>query len=149
MISSAELGKMAGLLEGEAYFGRRAPYPKDLVIVISMTDRDVIGWVAGHWGVIPWLEPLRQERRRLYRATVCSRKAAQWMMTIFPLMGERRKAKIAALLAEWRKPNRPSPADINRVKTECPRGHPYDEANTYRMKEHGSRYCRACWKIQK
>ena len=66
------------------------------------------------------------------------------MMTVFPLMGERRKTKITALLAEWRTPNR-SLSDIHRAKTACPRGHPYDEANTAIM--HGSRYCRACWKL--
>jgi len=29
-----------------------------------------------------------------------------------------------------------------RAKTHCPRGHPYDEANTYRSR--GGRYCRTC-----
>lgn len=28
--------------------------------------------------------------------------------------------------------------------THCPKGHPYDEANTYRYR--GMRYCRACWR---
>lgn len=31
----------------------------------------------------------------------------------------------------------------NKRKTHCPKGHPYDEANTYRTKQ-GWRYCRAC-----
>jgi hypothetical protein len=30
-----------------------------------------------------------------------------------------------------------------RIKTHCPRGHPYDEVNTWRDKR-GIRYCRAC-----
>lgn len=30
-------------------------------------------------------------------------------------------------------------------KTECPRGHSYDDANTYLL--HGKRYCRACRRV--
>jgi len=30
----------------------------------------------------------------------------------------------------------------NRLKTHCPRGHPYEESNTYRHR--GSRHCRIC-----
>lgn len=32
---------------------------------------------------------------------------------------------------------------VNRAKTHCPQGHPYDEANTYRSPS-GRRVCRAC-----
>ena len=31
----------------------------------------------------------------------------------------------------------------NRSKTECPKGHPYDSANTY-VRRNGGRFCRAC-----
>ncbi len=34
-------------------------------------------------------------------------------------------------------------AVVNAAKTHCPYGHPYDEANTYRMPS-GGRDCRAC-----
>lgn len=33
-------------------------------------------------------------------------------------------------------------AQLNKAKTHCPKGHPYDEENTYHYK--GSRYCRQC-----
>lgn len=36
-----------------------------------------------------------------------------------------------------------APARSNTQKTHCPRGHPYDEKNTYRDKR-GFRYCRTC-----
>ena len=37
-----------------------------------------------------------------------------------------------------------SPAGlVNRLKTNCPKGHPYDEKNTY-ISRRGSRSCRAC-----
>jgi hypothetical protein len=34
-------------------------------------------------------------------------------------------------------------ADANRIKTHCPSGHAYDDANTYRNRR-GNRICRAC-----
>lgn len=36
--------------------------------------------------------------------------------------------------------------NANRVKTHCPAGHAYDEANTYRYR--GGRYCRACKRLR-
>ncbi len=36
-----------------------------------------------------------------------------------------------------------APAAVNARKTECIRGHPFDEANTYRHRR-GGRACRAC-----
>jgi hypothetical protein len=38
--------------------------------------------------------------------------------------------------------NSTSVAAVNAVKTACPRGHEYDERNTYRL--NGARFCRAC-----
>ena len=35
------------------------------------------------------------------------------------------------------------PSGVNARKTECPHGHPYDEANTYFYAD-GSRHCRTC-----
>jgi hypothetical protein len=37
-----------------------------------------------------------------------------------------------------------SPAAANVHKTHCPKGHPYDEANTYVNPAHGGRVCRTC-----
>lgn len=41
----------------------------------------------------------------------------------------------------------PSLAAANVAKTECPRGHPYDDANTY--ERHGKRHCRACVNVRR
>ena len=40
------------------------------------------------------------------------------------------------------------PTAINARKTQCPQGHPYDEANTYYSGD-GKRYCRQCMKDSK
>lgn len=37
-------------------------------------------------------------------------------------------------------------AALNSAKTECPKGHPYDEKNTYLYR--GVRYCRTCMRIR-
>lgn len=39
-------------------------------------------------------------------------------------------------------------AQINRNKTHCPQGHPYDDRNTYITKQ-GHRLCRTCGKLNK
>lgn len=40
--------------------------------------------------------------------------------------------------------------NVNREKTECPHGHPYDEANTYtEPRGRGWRRCRACKRIRR
>lgn len=38
------------------------------------------------------------------------------------------------------------PNDRNAIKTHCPRGHPYDEANTYHHM--GRRHCKACSRLR-
>jgi len=37
---------------------------------------------------------------------------------------------------------------VNAKKTHCPKGHAYDEANTYKYPKSGARYCRACKRAQ-
>jgi hypothetical protein len=36
---------------------------------------------------------------------------------------------------------------MQRDKTHCQRGHPYDEANTYRTPDNSKRHCRACGRL--
>lgn len=38
----------------------------------------------------------------------------------------------------------PNPGNFNRQKTNCPQGHLYDEANTYRAPGKKARECKAC-----
>jgi hypothetical protein len=40
-------------------------------------------------------------------------------------------------------------AAVNAVKTECPRGHPYDSENTYIVPSTGGRLCRLCQRDHK
>lgn len=92
---------LAGLLEGEGCFGLLAfGQPR---IQLTMTDRDVIDRVAMIAG--PAVKgPYRQSgnRQEVFAVTITGRKAAGWMMSIYPLMGQRRQSKIREALATWR-----------------------------------------------
>lgn len=109
-ISDAEVGWLAGLLEGEGSFlmdrchvgGREYRYPK---IVVSMTDRDVIEHAARLLGdnkVYP-LPPSKQpeSRKPAFRAHVSGWKAAELMRQIYPWLGQRRRTRIDAILSEY------------------------------------------------
>jgi hypothetical protein len=46
------------------------------------------------------------------------------------------------------RPNNPGPcraAEVQQAKTHCPKGHPYDQSNTYRRGN--SRECRTCRRL--
>ena len=110
MTDTREIYWLAGLLEGEGSFiwNKHSSY---LGISMHMTDRDVVlkaasimdGYVngpytKGHVGTKP-LFKLNLRR---------TADAAGWMMTLYPLLGSRRKSQIQAALAQWKlRPARP------------------------------------------
>lgn len=134
----AELNWVAGLLEGEGTFTTNG---STLVVALGMTDGDVVQKLAttlGH-GEVRCYPPL-PGRQPVYRWGWYGKRAAGLMMTLWPLMGSRRQARITECLRWWRA--QPTVGWVNRDRTECQRGHPFDEANTYWNK--GKRGCRTC-----
>ena len=110
MISTKEIAWLAGLLEGEGSFDRQfSASPRQIRVQVGMTDRDVIEHVANLWkGTCggPY-QPKRWTKKgelvkASYRTNVHGKHAAAWMMTLYPLMGKRRKATIRKLLCGWR-----------------------------------------------
>lgn len=103
--SAVEIAWLAGLLEGEGSFlmirsSKVYRYPQ---IVVNMTDRDVIVRVAGLFGGSVYDIPRYVEGRKLsYRAQITGSGAAQWMMDLYPWLGERRRSRIDKVLAEYR-----------------------------------------------
>lgn len=95
---------LAGLLEGDGCFtvalGR---YP---TIKVDMYDRDIVQRVRSI------LKPRtsrrlsfhqRKDRKQpIYETTLTGDKAIGWMMTLYPLMGQRRQARIKELITQWR-----------------------------------------------
>ena len=108
MISTKDIVWLAGLLEGEGCFsldgnGAKSRGYGKLVIVLQMTDRDVVARAAKILGG-PVAGPYRPKvsRKEVWTTRVWCRRAASWMMTLHPLMGERRQARIQELLTHWR-----------------------------------------------
>lgn len=113
MISQRDLGWLAGLLEGEGCFRwhrqiRRDGRPDWFAprILLQMTDEDIvrraqavvgIGHVRGPYG------PYKGGTKAHWAWTVSrNADAVGLMMTLYPLMGERRQAKIREILDAWR-----------------------------------------------
>lgn len=136
---------MAGLLEGEGYFGvqidKRTDSPR-IEMTCVMTDEDVIDKLHT---LIPWARKYVVERpphKTQYRLMLM-RKARVYALcaALFPFMGERRQDQLRAVMDTFKA--MPGTGNHHRVKTHCPSGHPYDDANTYEPNS-GGRHCRAC-----
>jgi hypothetical protein len=103
-LSVKDIAWVAGLLEGEGCFQPRAGRQSPL-IQLAMTDMDVVVKAAKILGTNRVVENAKPTKRGkpIYRTVVFGRNAVSWCMTLYPLMGERRQAKIRELLAKWKK----------------------------------------------
>jgi hypothetical protein len=137
---------IAGLLEGEGCFSLTPSRPGSASIVLGMTDHDVVQRFAGHLGckvrtTQPGNTALGKKRKPVYLTTVASTKAVGLMMTIYPLMGFRRKTRIREILLAWKKGQR-----YARYRTHCPKGHLLVRCPTnWKIKRR--RFCRKCNEI--
>lgn len=128
-IGHHDLYWLAGLLEGEGSFLTGPPSaPNTVSIALTMTDADVIARVARLWGVA--FHEVRQERTRQHgwRPTfyvhLRGKLAAELMMRLLPLMGERRHIQIGRALSNY-SPNKRCklrPADIADIKAKLSQG---------------------------
>jgi hypothetical protein len=96
---------LAGILEGEGYFGvirsivkgKTYLYPR---VGVNMTDRDVIERVREIFGVkIYVMRPAGVSKKEGYRVVLIGSRAVEIMQLIRPWMGERRAAQIDRALA--------------------------------------------------
>jgi hypothetical protein len=113
---------LAGLLEGEGWFGTRYPPKKEgarkgyrgLSIGIGMTDRDVLEHahrlMQGPGTTRVYINTnnggrkgqMRGGYKTIYGFRVNGVAAAGWMMILYPFLGTRRQLKIQDSLHEWR-----------------------------------------------
>lgn len=141
-LAEAEVAWLAGLLEGEGYFGAWNPTTRQgmhLVIRLGMADKDVVQRAAEFMGghINGPRKVKSPNHRPMYELTSGGYKAAYVMRRILPLMGERRSKKILECLASWE--NRPRQQRETGLGTTC---HP-DRKN----KGHG--LCNACYQRQR
>jgi hypothetical protein len=132
-----DLHWLAGLVEGEGCYKAQGGA---LALQIGMTDRDVIERAARILGTRVYVQPKTAPRKCIYATVVSGPRAAGWMMTLYSLMGERRKAKIKECLAAWR--------GAVRKKTVCRKGHSLVGPNLYEYwnatKNYMGRGCHTC-----
>ena len=108
-ISVKDIAWLAGLLEGEGCFCGASNRPHRPAIQLAMTDVDIVrraGRILGSRIGGPYFHKQKRldggNRKSFYRCGVSGHFAAAWMMTLYPLLGERRKNKIKELLEIWK-----------------------------------------------
>jgi hypothetical protein len=148
MVTTAELAWIAGILEGEGHFGFYAKTCNPR-IVLAMCDRDIVERVAAFWGknVRAKKVKARGDGRAFtpqWTTSISGPEAVGWMLTLFRFMGYRRRGRMAANVAAWRR----GPVPYGK-RTHCPKGHAYDGHNVIlSLKKRTSpvvaRHCRAC-----
>ena len=118
---------LAGLLEGEGWFGlHHKKYPS---ISIAMTDEDVIIRVAA------LIKSNIYRQRNAWVAQVSGTYAIGWMMTLYTLLGKRRRSAVVNAIKVWRERSRNLPRGLH------PACHPD-------KKVHALDLCRACYTKQ-
>ena len=105
MASVKEIAWVAGILEGEGcFFASNKKCLASAVIALVSTDLDVI---LKFKEITKCQNQVQISRRNSkywktsYKILVSGNLSIQWMMTIYSLMGTRRKEKIAELLSNW------------------------------------------------
>ncbi len=94
MVKRDDIIWLAGLLEGEGWFGLREG--KRPILVLAMTDEDVVAEVATIWGASYY------RYRTIWRTQINGVVAIQWMMTLCTLLGKRRKETVIGIIKYWR-----------------------------------------------
>ena len=102
-----EIAWVAGLIEGEGSFGINNNSPK---LAIAMTDLDVLEKARDILDKTKKIstheEPSISKdgcvRKTRYTLTLTGGIAIQWMMTIYPMMGLRRKTRIHEMIHHWK-----------------------------------------------
>jgi hypothetical protein len=143
MVTTVDLAWAAGLVEGEGWFGFYGGTTNPRMAV-SMTDRDIIDRLAVLFGATVRPRKVAARYKPQWTTTISGPKAVGWMLTLYRFLGQRRRAKIAHLIATWRAAAKPYGH-----RTHCPKGHPYEGHNVIRAlkKRDGhtvSRHCRTC-----
>jgi len=115
MITTPNIAWLAGLIEGEGSF----LWAKSPCISVQMTDRDIIARAAALLGA-KVCGPYENGHKPTWAFRVHGSRAVGWMLTLFTFMGERRRAKIAEVIARWREaPGHPKASRGQRLPARC------------------------------
>jgi len=143
-IGTHDAAWLAGLFEGEGTIIIRSKYVR---LVINMTDRDVIERVDS---LVPTPNgPILRPRAKAHHKDQYTWQAARadivksLLLAMLPWFGARRRSRALAALFVIDHLHPGGHGHAQRAKTHCPKGHPYDEANTY-VNDRGQRSCKIC-----
>ncbi|SRR5260221_10560408 len=108
MTNMNDIRWLAGYLEGEGCFAAQKDYRYEDIwsirITVGSIDMDVIIEAACILTLKnPKLYKSYANRKKFYQTRIYGNKAIGWMMTLYPLMGERRKKQIKEVIAIWRR----------------------------------------------
>lgn len=100
-----DLHWLAGLLEGEAWFGVAKTRARNKVylhprIDLATTDEDIVRRAAKILGTHCRSRARKGNYKQVYQTIVYSTRALTWMKRLFPLLGKRRRAQIAAVIKQ-------------------------------------------------
>lgn len=118
MVNANDIRWLAGYLEGEGYFISGYPPGVRPRIGVKTTDLDVAQRVGRLFEAN--VRPVRSNegrlgKKQLYTVEANSSKAIGWMMTLYSLLGKRRKEQIRLVLTNW-KSRRAEPGRVGRSK---------------------------------
>ena len=117
MLTTTQLHWLAGILEGEGSFQlARTARKRGKILIprieLGMTDKDIVQQAAAFMRIKVFRVGRESTKRKPYfRFLVWGHYAAGWMMTLYLLMGTRRRTKIREILSHWK----PAPSPPNRV----------------------------------
>lgn len=138
MTSIQQIHYIAGLLEGEGCF----LMANSATLQLSMVDRDIVHKIRDIMDSTSKVDAQQKTstNKIIYSFRLYGSKAIQWMMTLYPLMGERRKAKIKEIINLWKNVKQAT-------STHCRHGHPLVRFNRdFKYNNDGSRVCIRCKK---
>ena len=140
MLTTKSIAWLAGILEGEGHFPQP---PAQIGIALKMTDSDIVHRAAYIMGMkesdIRTRKKQKPQHKDQYCIQLSGQRAAGWMMTLFTLMGERRKQQIQGALKKWLT----KPPQRLKNSLVCIRGHSLEGYNVCHNSK-GSIMCRAC-----
>jgi|SRR5882724_8106229 len=95
-----DIGWVAGLLEGEGYFGLNKGTPR---IYVNQTDKDTVEKLRDIMSPDSKIgfQARDKTRQNIYRFWLYGTPAVSWMMTIYCMMSARRKKDIKEIIHFW------------------------------------------------
>ena len=142
MIETWEIYWAAGFIEGEGSFAAAGKYRTAPVLSVSQVNPEPLYRLKAIFGgsVNGPYHHKNPKHEPFFRWVIGSIAGVEVMMTILPLMSEKRQQQIKRVIEVWREAE-----FYTGDRTHCPQGHEYTKENTYVFHGHW-RDCIECRK---